>query len=295
VPWSQFSLPLAVDARSLAVTDAALTLLTVVGLGSTLIRLWRDRNGTDTSLRRLLLAWTLVIAAAVTAFRYPSFHYILPLVPALCVLAVLDSPLFRQKAARVAVPVLLLLLAVKTQAPGKVWGLPFDLGARVKNGEDLSDYCRLRRSNELLVIFPEDNFYAAALDLPFVRYGLYGQAIDPTKMPGHVYQLGLVLSAGAFADLPAAKLEYAGRLANWGLENDRVVGTVAVLGSAQDLVAMVQSSPDRDFFMPPVCRDWLAGSELPHHEIKEAADGRFFLLAKRSAQRNFAGEPLCSL
>ena len=60
----------------------------------------------------------------------------------------------------------------------------------------------LRRTNELLIVSPDDEFYASVLDLPKVRY-VYLTPLDATKTSEFFYRLGMILSDEEFCSLPA--------------------------------------------------------------------------------------------
>ncbi len=53
----------------------------------------------------------------------------------------------------------------------------------------LDQYSRLRRTNELLIVSPDDEFYASVVDLPKVRY-VYLTPLDASKTSEFFYRLG---------------------------------------------------------------------------------------------------------
>ncbi len=56
-------------------------------------------------------------------------------------------------------------------------------------GPALDNYSHLRRTNELLIVSPDDEFYASVVDLPKVRY-VYLTPLDATKTSEFFYRLG---------------------------------------------------------------------------------------------------------
>ncbi|HUS06874.1 MAG TPA: glycosyltransferase family 39 protein, partial [Bryobacteraceae bacterium] len=115
---------------------------------------WWKRKGHD---RAVLIVWMTAMGLAILGFRYRNAAYLLPLMPALCLWA---APVLKWK------PVSLILIPAIL-----CWrGVPFQRGTTLPSAPPLSEYCRQSRSNELLIVAPDDEFYASVLPLSRVRY-----------------------------------------------------------------------------------------------------------------------------
>ncbi len=127
---------------------------------------------------RVLLAWIGVVLAAALSFEYRNAAYLLPLFPAMALLAGGAIPKDR---AKWALGLVLVLFVAKASVPAETWGLPFMTEAPLAAEPVLDRYAALKRGdgspgNELILGDPNDEFYSACLDLPRVRY-LY---LDPS-------------------------------------------------------------------------------------------------------------------
>ncbi len=148
---------------------------------------------------RLLAAWFLTVAVCLGVFGTRAAYYLLPLLPAMALMTVEFSPLLRGKSAWIACALLVTLFAVKASNGDSSWGL--DYGAKtVPSALALDDYSRLRRTNELLIVSPDDEFYASVLDLPKIRY-VYLSPLDATKTSEFFYSLGMIVSGDEFCSL----------------------------------------------------------------------------------------------
>ena len=164
--------------------------------------------------------------------------------------------------------------------------LDFDRGTTVKSAASLKRYCQRERSNELILVSPDDEFYSAILDLPKVRYCHFASAVDPAKVSSYMYDLGLILTAEQFKELPRRQEIRGRRLRAWGLADDAPVGTVIVVESMEELTDLIRSSPQRDFFLPePYRQELTSAGDLADHQPTAGEAGRFFLLSKTSSRR----------
>ena len=269
--------------RRMALIDPVLCLLLLTGLPGFVAQIRRP----DQVFSRLLLSWLIVVGAALVVFRYQVAYYLLPAIPALCLVAVFWSPLFKRRKAIVTFAVLVIAFVAKAAGGGAAWALDFDRGTTVKSAAPLKRYCQQQRNNELVIVSADDEFYSAILDLPKVRYCHFASAIDPAKVSSYMYDLGLILTAEQFKELPKWEQICGRRLRAWGLADDAPVGTLIVVDSTEELMDLIRSSPQRDFFLPERYRQELTSAgELADHQPTSSEAGRFFLLSKTSSRRD---------
>jgi hypothetical protein len=217
-------------------------------------------------------------------FGTRAAYYLLPLLPVLVLMTVEFSPLLRGKLAWIACAVLVVLFGVKVWAGDASWGL--DYGATtVPAASELDNYAHLRRANELLIVSPDDEFYASVLDLPKVRY-VYLTPLDATKTSEFFYRLGMIVSGEQFCSLDRLLPAYEQRLQAWKLPpNLHPEATLIDSGSASRLAEIIRCSPDRDFMIPESLRDLAMPAAAPTHTPTETRDGKFFLLSNKSSRR----------
>ena len=230
----------------------------------------------------MLAAWFLTSALCLGIFGTRAAYYLLPLLPVLVLITVEFSPLLRGRLAWVACAVLILAFGVRSRNGDTPWG--FDYGAKtVPPALALDSYSRLRRTNELLIVSPDDEFYASVLDLPKIRY-VYLTPLDATKTSEFFYRLGMILSDQEFCSLPRFFPVYEQRLRAWKLpESLHPEATLIDTGTASKLAEIIRCSPDRDFMIPESLRDVAVAAATPTHTPVE--DGRLFLLSKQSSRR----------
>ncbi len=198
----------------------------------------------------MLGAWFLTSALCLEVFGTRAAYYLLPLLPALVLMTVEFSPLVRGRLAWIACAALLILYAVGSA----LWG-QFDGAKTVPPALALDNYSHLRRSNELLIVSPDDEFYASVLDLPKVRY-VYLTPLDATKTSQFFYRLGMILSDQEFCSLPRLLPVYEQRLQAWKLPKGlHPEATLIDSGSASQLAEIIRCSPDRDFMLPESLRE----------------------------------------
>jgi hypothetical protein len=233
---------------------------------------------------RLLLAWLLTTALCLGVFGTRAAYYLLPLLPALVLMSVEFSPLLRGRLAWIACAALVAVFGVKAWNGDALWGLEY--GAKtVAPASALDNYSRLRRSNELLIVSPDDEFYALVLDLPKIRY-VYLSPLDATKTSEFFYRLGMILSGEEFCSLDALLPVYEQRLRAWKLPHGlQPEGTLVDSGSVSALARIIRCSPDRDFMIPEALRDLAVSAGAATHVASGTQSGRFFLLSKDSSRR----------
>jgi hypothetical protein len=143
----------------------------------------------------------------------------------------------------------------------------------------------MRRTNELLIVSPDDEFYASVIDLPKVRY-VYLAPLDASKTSEFFYRLGMILSSQQFCSLNALMPVYEQRLRSWKLpENLHPEGTLIDSGAVSELAELIRCSPDRDFMVPENLRDVASAAAANTHIATETQSGRFFLLSNSTSRR----------
>ncbi|HTB20630.1 MAG TPA: glycosyltransferase family 39 protein [Bryobacteraceae bacterium] len=257
--------------RTLLRTDPILLVLSVTGLPWVAMA-WRKSDEA-----RLLAAWFLTSALCLGVFGTRAAYYLLPLLPVLVLMSVGFSPLLRGRLAWVACAV----LAVVYLAGSPLRSVDY-AAKSVPSASALDSYSRLRRANELLIVSPDDEFYASVVDLPKVRY-VYLAPLDATKTSEFFYRLGMILSSDEFCSLASLLPVYEQRLQAWKLpESLHPEGTLV---SGPDLAEVIRCSPDRDFMLPEDQRAIAADAGAATHTATPDQSGRFFLLSKTSSRR----------
>jgi hypothetical protein len=257
--------------RTLLRTDPILLVLWLTGL-PWVVMSWKRSNQLQA---RLLAAWFLTTALCLGVFGTRAAYYLLPLLPALALMSVEFSPLLRGRLAWVACAVLVVVYAV---GGARMYG-----AKTVPPAETLDNYSRLRRTNELVIVSPDDDFYASVVDLPKVRY-VYLSPLDATKTSEFFYRLGMIVSDEEFCSLPRLFPVYEQRLRDWKLpENLHPEATLIDAGTASKLAEIIRCSPDRDFMIPESLRDVAVAAATETHTPVE--DGNFFLLSRQSRRR----------
>jgi len=222
---------------------------------------------------RLLAAWFLVSVLALGIFGTRAAYYLLPLLPVLVLMTVEFSPLLSGRLAWLVSAFLIMVL-----------GLSIDYKpSAVPAASALESYGRLRRTNELVIVSIDDEFYASVLDLPKVRY-VYLTPLDATKTTEFFYRLGMIVSGEEFCSLSRLMPVYEQRLREWKLPEDlHPEATLVDSGAVSELPKLIQCSPDRDFLIPEGLRSALATDD---HVVIPAPVGNLLLLAKKSSHRD---------
>ena len=267
-------------AERLIALDPVLLVLWLMALGWLVYR-WQ-RSGEE-SQPRLLTAWCLGSFVVLLVFGTRVAYYLLPLVPAMALMSVEFSPLFRGRRAAVFCGVLAIVFGIKAWHGDAPWGLDYQASS-VPSAAALKNYNRFRRANELLIVSPDDEFYSSIVDLAKPRY-VYLGTMDPTKTSDFFNWLGIDVSARDFCNLPALLPVYAGHLAAWHFPNTEPVGTIVFGNTDTDLSALIRCSPDRDFFLPDALRGEALQAGQVNHLATASENGRFFLLATNSDRR----------
>lgn len=270
-------------AKRLFLTDPLLILFTVAAVPAFVAQLRQKQKRADALL---IASWLLVMILSLALFRYRNLPYVLALIPALALLASLYSP---GRSWRVAVVAVALL--IKVVSPGEVYGLPLTATEPIPSASALKAYADRGRSNDLIVVAPDDEFYSATLGLPAVRYAF----VDPNGVvvnyAPHLAYLGVTVSVEQFLAFNSLRDQYAARLKQWGAKSSEALGTAIVADSTSELERLIASRSQTDFFLPGDVFDSLPVQLTATHDIRPAANGRVFLLARPATSSRLTPRP----
>jgi Dolichyl-phosphate-mannose-protein mannosyltransferase len=237
-----------------------------------MVKAWK---GAEQAQARLLAVWFVMGALALGIFGTRAAYYLMPLLPVLVLMSAEFSPLLRGRLGWIVCAALVIAFAVR-----------LDYGpATVPPAAALEDYAQMRRTNELVIVSPDDEFYASVLDLPRVRY-VYLTPLDPTKTSEFFYRLGMIVSGEDLCALNRSLPVYEARLRAWKLpEGLHPEATLIDAAGVSKLAELIRCSPDRDFLVPENLKEIATEAGEATHIIMPAGGDRFFLLAKNSSRR----------
>jgi hypothetical protein len=221
---------------------------------------WRKRE-------TVLLAWVLIVFGMAFLWSYRNVTYLAPAIPAL---TILGAGLLRW---RWSAAVLAAVLAVKLAFPAEPWGIDLRPGILHPSVTLLDDYTKLQRGRELILVDPFDGFYSAVLPLPKVRYCFIAPGIPP-QPPLDLHYLGILVTAGEFADMDRLLPIWRERLYQWGDRSEGAVATAIIARSREEVVKLIESRPQADFLLPDSYR-----ATIGAHQPDSSAGGFFFALA----------------
>lgn len=265
----------------LALTDPVLVALALAGIPA-FFAACRKR-----SMPAVLLAcWMAVVLASVFGWQYRNATYLLPLFPALAILATVYGPFANIRPRWWMLPLVAAAIALKIAAPGAPWGISFE-PEQVPVAPALSAYCEGGRGNTLVEVDPVDELYSSALPLPRLRYAWQGQPPRAGRYALDFTGMGIILNPDQFDHLDLWEPGFRRTLREWGLNSGEAIGTVIFFSTPQDVAAMIRAHPESDFFLPDQYRALLGGESAAQHEMAPAPPDHFFLLSRRK----IASEP----
>jgi hypothetical protein len=271
-------------ARRLFLMDPVLTAAAALALVPVLLR---------PRLRPVVLAWTGAVLAALLGFRYRSAYYLLPLIPALAMMA---AELFQFAGARVralALAALAVCAVFKTASASPVWGVPAGTATERAAAPALERYCDGHRGNGLVLVEPDDEFLASVLPIARVRYCLLDSRApsEAARPPLDFAWLGVSVSADQFNRMADWLPVFRDRLASFGLPSDAPVATVIRARSLEEIAQAIEAHPETDFSLP---RGLLRSLRIASpHRVVEGGLGRVFLLSPSGG--SYEGSRPCRL
>jgi hypothetical protein len=261
----------------LAATDPILVAVAVGAIPFFFTELRRRSPGST-----LLACWIAVSAASVLAWQYRNASYLLPLVPALALMAGAYSPFTQRRYAPWTLTILAVAFIIKCVVPGLTWGLAFQEGTVQTLAAPLTTYCEQRRGNDLIILDLADDLYAAALPLPHVRYAVINPAAVGRRYDMPFDEMGIAVTVDQFHVVSTLEPQFRDRLRQWGLDSSDPIATLIVLRNADDLAALTGLHPDADFLIPEHYRTEVA---LAPHAIAPAGRDHFFLISRHRMER----------
>lgn len=269
--------------RRLLLTDPVLSLATLASL-PWLLRNWRKHF--------VLLLWVATFGAALLSFRYQSAYYVLPLLP---MFAIMAAQVFTRMPVRfqgLLAAALLACIAIKTVSPAELWGIPAGRATERPVAPSLDRYCAQHRSNDLIMILADDQFYASDLPLARLRYCLLDKRPSgPPRPPLDFAWLGINATVPEFNHFDSQLPIWRSRLAQFGLPSGAPVATVISAASANEIRDLIAAHPQSDFWIPA---SLLRSFDLVlAHQVVPAGGNGVFLLARQSSF--FASNRPCHL
>jgi hypothetical protein len=234
----------------LAATDPVLLAVAAAAIPALL----RDLRGRRTA-PVLLAAWLALTAGATLTWHYRNASYLLPLLPALALLAAAWGPFRTRQYAPWILVVLAAGFLAKSSAPDQPWGLDYRGGTVQRTAPILSAYCAQARGNELIIVDVADDLYAAVLPLARLHYA----TIAPVESPAGPYrmpfeEMGIMVTVDQFNNLARYTPAFRQRLREWGLDSAAPIATVITAHGADELTALVRAHPESDFLISSLYR-----------------------------------------
>jgi hypothetical protein len=208
---------------------------------------------------------------------------LLPLVPALALLAAAWGPFRTRHYAPWMLVVLAAAFLIKASAPELPWGLDYRAGTVQPAAPILAAYCAQARGNELIVLEVADDLYASALPLARLRYAI----VAPVAAPAGPYampfaEMGITVTVDQFNDLARYTPTFRARLRAWSLNSDAPIATLITARTAADLTALVRAHPDIDFLMPGVYRNAVESAPQELIQVRHDAAADYLMLLSRT-------------
>ena len=254
-------------------------LLTLAGVVALVFALRRRRE------HSALLGWAAAVVAALFLFRFRSGTYLLPLLPPLAALSGWALGSLSRAKQQVAIVLLLVSALIKTTSASPMWNIPLGANSERSAAPGLDRYCGWNRTNELILVDSDDQFYSAALPLAKVRYvyTVAPAAAGAKPLPIDFDWLGISVTTAQFAQIENWRPVFRARLESFQLHSDQAIATVIWAHSARELVDLIQAHPESDFSISEaLVRELPAGDA---HVATPAGAGRVFLLAPESGAR----------
>jgi hypothetical protein len=231
---------------------------------------------------RWLACWLAVVAIAVFSYQWRNFPYVVMLLAPLCLLVAYYIPARYQPWTLVA---LLLVLVLKLTPSDRVWSLTYPTSQPLASAPLLRSYADRGRSNELILVDTDDEFYSSTLPLSKVRYCFRDPSHVTERYAPYFVNLGITVNSTVFADLAHWEPIFRERLRAWKLDSSEPIATSIVATDDADVAAIIQSHPDADFYLPASLGPAVIAAAQNTHTLVPSSARRFFLLANRSTSR----------
>jgi hypothetical protein len=237
-------------------------------LAASLVALWSVRS-------RILIAWIVIALGCPLVFQHRNTSYLMPALPAMALLAASAIP---RRSGRIVLTLAVALLIGKVFAGSETWGVPYRPESVNPSLRALDAYAARHRGNDLILIEPDDQFYAADLDMPQVRYAYLDPRTVRPKFPLDYDYLGISVTEPDFERMAELKPVFAQRLREWNLDSTEPIATVIVAQSKAEMEALIRSHPESDFYVPA---EWVE-RDRGVHQIWQPIGPRVFLLGSVS-------------
>jgi hypothetical protein len=259
-------------ALRMALMDPVLLAVALVALPGFFVAL-RKRAPAAT----LLLCWIIPALASVSVWHYRNASYLLPLIPALAILATCYGPFATMRPSWWMLALTAAAVVLKMGAPHSPAGISFAAGTIQPVAPLVSNYCDARRGNEFILVDLDDDLYASTLPLPRLRYASVQPNIPTGQYGMDFASMGIILSGGEFNALPALEPLFRERLKRWGIDSAAPIGTLIVTRSPAELARVIDGHPDSDFLIPD---RYLSAAGTSSHILVDAPPGHYFLLSR---------------
>jgi hypothetical protein len=227
----------------------------------------------------LLTAWMAVMLAAVLGWQYRNAAYLLPLIPALALLAAGWSPFATPRFARWMMVGLGAAFLIKASSPDLPWGLNAREGTVQPTAPALSAYCAQARGNPLIILDIADDLYASTLPLSSLRYAAVVPIAVTTGPYGMPFsEMGISVTVDQFNNLARYEPAFRTRLREWDLPTGEPIATLITARSPEELAVLVAAHPESDFLMPAAHQNVVRTAT--HDEV--AITPRHFFLMSRT-------------
>jgi 4-amino-4-deoxy-L-arabinose transferase-like glycosyltransferase len=231
---------------------------------------------------RAAISFLLVVLACALAFRYRNTSYLMPLYPAMAMLAAGAISTLNARFAKFALALAVAVFIAKAALPDELWGLPFYPESEAPSEAALDRYAALHRGNELILIQPEDHFYSSDLDLPRVRYVYLDPKADTQNsrnIPLDFRRLGISVTVDDFAHVADLTPTFAARLHDFDLDSTAPIATLILARNNAPIDALIAAHPEADFYTP---REFASGVS---HDLVRGTTARIFLLSREKIHR----------
>ncbi len=253
-----------------ALIDPVLLLCSALALPGFLRAVRRRESGA-----LVLFCWIAAVGAAVLLFSYRNAAYLLPAMLACAIAAAAYAPVRSRAAMAFGVALLSAGFVWKLSHPAEPWGLSYPrAAAAVPSAHALERYAALQRPNELIIVMPDDEFYATLLPIRKVRYSFVDDGRHGQRPAMDFRRLGIAVSVDEFLDLARCRPAYLERLREFGLASGEPIATVIEMEADSEFARLMAGSPHADFFVPARFLSFAT----PGHSTRAAGD-RLFLLA----------------